>query len=299
MDATKRKRIAMKVSWISIGVNVALSAFKLFAGIVAMSSAMVADAVHSASDVCGTVIVMAGVKMSSKESDKEHQYGHERMECVAAILLSVILFLIGIGIGYSGVNKIIGIAGGNYHAMTIPGLLALIAAVTSVAMKEGMYWYTRSAAKKIDSVALMAEAWHHRSDALSSVGSFAGILGARLGYPVLDPVACVVICIFILKAAYDIFMDAVGKLTDRACDDQCTAEITAIVNEHEGVLGIDQLKTRLFGDKIYVDLEIGADGNSTLNESHDIAEKIHDEIESRVKNVKHCMVHVNPKKAGE
>ena len=296
METEKRKRIAMRVSWVSIAVNIALSAFKLVAGLVAKSSAMVADAVHSASDVCGTVIVMAGVKMSSKESDKEHQYGHERMECVAAILLSVILFLIGMGIGYGGVNKIISIAGSSYGAMAIPGKLALIAAVTSVAMKEAMYWYTRAAAKKIDSVALMAEAWHHRSDALSSVGSFAGILGARLGYPILDPVACVAICIFILKAAYDIFMDAIGKMTDKACDEQFIEEIKVIITEHEGVLGIDQLKTRLFGDKIYVDVEISADGNSTLNESHDIAEKIHDSIESRVKNVKHCMVHVNPVK---
>ena len=291
-----KEQIAMKVSWVSICVNVLLSAFKLVAGILARSSAMVADSVHSISDVCGTIIVMVGVKMSNKESDKEHQYGHERMECVAAILLSVILLFIGFGIAYSGVHKIIN---ATYGTMSIPGLLALIAAVASIVMKEAMFWYTKIAAKKIDSVALMAEAWHHRSDALSSVGSFAGIFGARLGYPILDPVACVVICVFIFKAAYDIFKEAIGRMTDKASDEKSIEEIISIISENEGVLGLDQLRTRVFGDKIYVDIEISADGNSTLTEAHAIAEKIHDEIESRVKNVKHCMVHVNPERVGE
>ena len=286
----------MKVSGISISVNVLLSAFKLTAGIVAKSSAMVADAVHSISDVGGTIIVIIGVKMSSKESDREHQYGHERMECVAAIILSVILFLIGIGIGYSGIHKIIG---ANYETMSVPGLLALIAAITSIVLKEAMFWYTKTNAKRIDSVALKAEAWHQRSDALSSVGSFAGIFGARLGYPVLDPVACVIICVFIFKAAYDIFKEAIGKMTDKACDEKSIDEIKSIISENDGVLKLDQLRTRVFGDKIYVDIEISADGNSTLFEAHAIAEKIHDDIENRVKNIKHCMVHVNPDRVKE
>ena len=294
METSARERIAMKVSAVSIASNIALSVFKLSAGVFARSAALVADAVHSASDVCGTVIVMAGVKMSSREPDDDHPYGHERMECVAAILLSGILFFIGLGIGYGGVIKIIGIVNSGYGPLGIPGFFALIAAITSIAVKEAMYWYTRTAAKKIDSVALMAEAWHHRSDSFSSIGSFAGVFGARLGYPVLDPIACVVICVFIVKAAYDIFRDAVGKMTDKAADEVRTEEIRAIVLGFPGVLGIDQLKTRLFGDKIYVDIEISADGDSTLSESHEIAEKIHDAIEKSVKNVKHCMVHVNP-----
>lgn len=140
----------------------------------------------------------------------------------------------------------------------------------------------------------MADAWHHRSDALSSIGSFIGILGARIGFPVLDPVASIVICLFIIKAAYSIFCDSIGKMTDRACDDAIVEEIKEIISCQKGVLGIDQIKTRIFGDKIYVDIEIQADGQETLRESHHTAEEIHDAIEEAFPTVKHCMVHVNP-----
>ena len=285
----------MRVSWITIAVNIALAVFKFTAGIIASSSAIIADAVNSSTDVCGTVIVMIGVKMSGKESDDDHLYGHERMECVSAIILSAFLFFAGGGIGYSGAIKILSAA---YGALPVPGILALIAAITTLVVKETMYWYTRSRAKKIDSVALMAAAWDHRADVLASIGCFIGILGARMGYPVLDPIAAVIICIFIIKAAYNVFREAIGKMTDRASEESAE-EIRAIVSENEGVLGIDLIKTRIFGDKIYVDVEIRADGSLTLNESHEIAESIHDTIESRVKNVKHCMVHVNPENGKE
>jgi len=157
-----------------------------------------------------------------------------------------------------------------------------------------MYWYTRSAAKKVDSGALMADAWHHRSDAFSSVGSFIGILGARLGFPFLDPVACIVICLFIIKAAFSIFMDAIGKMTDKSCNDEIVKEIREVILAQKDVIRIDRLRTRLFGDKIYVDLEISIDGEAKLYEAHDIAQQVHDAIEKRFSNVKHCMVHMNP-----
>lgn len=230
-------------------------------------------------------------KIANKESDKTHPYGHERMECVAAILLSAILFATGLGIGYKGV---IIISSNDYSHLTVPGVLALAAAVISIGVKEGMYWYTRAAAKKINSGALMADAWHHRSDALSSVGSFAGILGARLGYPIFDPIASVIICIFILKAAFEIFMDSINKMTDKACDDETIEVIRSLILKQEGVLGIDQIKTRLFGDRIYVDVEIQADGNISLKQAHDIAHYVHDSIENNIPKIKHCMVHVNP-----
>ena len=172
--------------------------------------------------------------------------------------------------------------------------LALAAALISIVSKEAMYWYTRSAAKKVESSALMADAWHHRSDALSSIGSFAGILGARLGLPVLDPIASVVICIFILKAAVDIFRDAISKMVDRACSDELEEEMRGAVLAQEGVLGIDRLQTRLFGDRIYVELDIAADGNSSLAEAHQVSDRVHDTVEQQFPKVKHCMVHVNP-----
>ncbi|MEL7624738.1 MAG: cation diffusion facilitator family transporter [Clostridiales bacterium] len=285
------EQIAMQVSRNSIIGNVLLSGFKLFAGVFAQSAAMISDAIHSLSDVFSTIIVMAGVKMANKKPDKEHPYGHERFECVAAIILSVILFATGAGIGWAGLQKVIA---GNYGELATPGMLALVAAIISIVVKEAMYWYTRNAAKKIDSSALMADAWHHRSDAFSSVGSFIGILGARLGFPILDPAACIVICLFILKAAVDIFRDAVGKMIDKACDEQTAAKMREIILAQESVLGIDQLKTRLFGDKIYVDVEIRSDGLVTLEQAHDAAQRVHDVIEEQFPKVKHCMVHVNP-----
>lgn len=283
----------MKVSKTSIAANIILSALKLAAGIAASSGAMISDAVHSASDVFSTLIVMAGVKMSRKEADKEHPYGHERMECVAAIILAVVLFVTGMGIGYSGIQKIVS---GSYENLAVPGAIALAAAVMSVVVKEWMFWYTRYYAKKVNCGALMADAWHHRSDALSSVGSFIGIFGARLGFPVMDPAAGVVICIFIIKASYDIFKDAVDKMVDKACDDSTIEQIQRAVLDQKGVVRIDDITTRAFGNRIYVDVEIAADGTKTLCETHAIAEAVHACIENEFPNVKHIMVHVNPDK---
>jgi cation diffusion facilitator family transporter len=286
------KKIAMRISNVSIAVNIGLSLFKLLAGVLAHSVAMISDAVHSASDVFSTIIVIIGFKMSQKASDSDHQYGHERLECVASIILAVMLFLTGCAIGINGIKIILS---GSFDSLTMPGGFALAAAVISIAVKEWMYWFTRAGAKKINSGALMADAWHHRSDAMSSVGAFIGILGARLGFPVLEPLASVVICIFILKAAFDIFKDAVDKMVDKSCDSETVLQIKSVCEAQNGVLGIDSLKTRLFGSKMYVDVEIAADGKKTLAEAHHIAENVHDAIESEFPLVKHCMVHVNPK----
>lgn len=291
MEKTNEK-IAMRVSVTTIIGNVLLSAFKLVAGVVGGSAAMVSDAVHSLSDVFSTFVVMIGIKAANKDADKEHPYGHERFESVAALVLAAILFATGIGIGYTGLQSILA---GHYEQLRVPGALALVAAIVSIAVKETMYWYTRAAAKKIDSGALMADAWHHRSDALSSIGSLIGILGARMGFPVLDAVACLVICAFIVKAAWGIAADAVAKMTDKACDDKTVTELRSVILAQENVLGIDVLQTRLFGDKIYVDVEIGVCGDMPLGESHRVAHAVHDAIESSFPKVKHCMVHVNPR----
>ncbi len=289
------KTIAMKVSAVSIIVNLALSLLKLIAGIVARSGAMISDAVHSASDVFSTFIVMIGVTLSGKESDKEHPYGHERMECIASIVLAIILAVTGFGIGITGFDKIVG---GKYEDLQMPGVLALIAAVVSVVVKEWMYWYTRAAAKKINSGALMADAWHHRSDALSSVGAFIGILGARMGLRVLDPIASLVICIFIEKAAFDIFKDSLDKMVDKSCSDDMIEQMKKIILAQNGVEGIDDIKTRLFGAKVYIDVEISVNGSKSLLEAHKIAQQVHDVIETEIPNVKHCMVHENPMAEG-
>ncbi len=290
--ADNGKQIAMRVSIVSVAVNMLLSVLKLAAGLIAHSGAMVSDAVHSASDVFSTFVVMIGVHMASKEADEEHPYGHERMECVAAIVLAAVLFATGLAIGYAGLNQLLG----GYEEIKAPGALALLAAVVSIGVKEWMYWYTVLAAKKINSGALKADAWHHRPDALSSVGALFGIAGARMGYPFLDCVASVVICAFVIKAAYDIFKDAVDKMLDTACDKDTVKKLQKIILNQPGVLGISKLTTRIFGSKVYVDVEIEADGDMTLRAAHEVAENVHHAIERGASDVKHCMVHVNPRR---
>ena len=254
---------AMKVSTVSIVVNVLLS----------------------------RLVELDGEGFFEVKSDKEHPYGHERMECVAAIVLATVLAVTGLGIGWSAIQSI---AKESTGVVVVPGVLALVAAVVSILTKEGMYWYTRFHAKKIDSSALMADAWHHRSDALSSVGALVGIAASRMGYPLMDPLASLVICVFIEKAALDIFKDAINKMVDKACDEDTEQAIRECAEKQPGVIRVDMLKTRVFGNKIYVDLEIGADGNETLRDAHAVAERVHDHIEKEFPKVKHIMVHVNP-----
>lgn len=285
------QRVANRVSLITIVLNALLSVFKLFAGIFANSNAMISDAVHSASDVFSTIIVIIGVRLSARDSDREHPYGHERMECVAAIILSTVLFITGLGIGLRAVSDIVQ---GNYENLQMPGMLALIAAVVSIVTKEGMYWYTRHYAKQIDSSALMADAWHHRSDAFSSAGALIGIAGSRLGFPVMDALASLVIFAFIVKAALDIFKDAMDKMVDHSGDENTEKEIYDCVMKHEDVLGVDLLQSRIFGSRIYVDLEIAVNASYTLEKAHEIAEEVHEEIENSFAKVKHVMIHVNP-----
>ena len=283
--------VTNRISVISIIVNIFLSAVKFAAGIFAHSSAMISDSVHSLSDVLSTFAVIAGVNLSEKHSDKDHPYGHERLESIFSMILACMLFATGIGIGYAGVRGII------FNTYIKPGMFALIAAAVSIVVKELMYQYTVSAARKVKSTALKADAWHHRSDALSSVGALIGIGGAMLGYPICDPIASIVICFFIIKAAWEIFYEAVNQLVDRACDEETEKRIYECVMKNREVRGIDSLHTRVFGNKIYVDIEIKVDGSYTLIKSHEIAEELHENIEKSFPKIKHIMVHVNPEQA--
>ena len=283
--------IIRQVSLVSIIGNIALTVFKLFAGIVGHSSAMVSDSVHSLSDVVSTLIAFWGVRMSKKAADKSHPYGHERIECVASLVLGLLLMATGVGIGKVGLQTILS---GQYETLAAPGAIALAAAVVSIALKEAMFWYTRHYAKLLNSAAFMADAWHHRSDAFSSIGSLLGIGGAMLGFPVLDSVASVVICLCILKVAYDILKDALAKMLDTSCGEDYERQLREYIAAQEDVIRVDVLRSRMFGNRVYVDLEIEMDGDKTLRESHAVAERIHDNVETDFPNVKHIMIHVNP-----
>ncbi len=291
MNQEDEKKLAYKVSLVSIAVNIILSIVKAAIGICGHSKALISDAIHSVSDIFSTIVVIIGFRLSRKETDSDHPYGHERMECVAAVLLATMLAVTG---GILGESGIISLIKHDYNSKSIPGILTIFAAILSIVIKEGMFWYTRHAAKKINSDSLMADAWHHRSDAFSSVGSLIGILFARNGFPAGDSIACIIISILILKAAIDIYMDSFRKMVDHCCDDETVNKIYEDVMSVDGVKGIHTLKTRMFGSKIYVDIELYVDGHITLFEAHDISEAVHNYIESMYPEIKHCMIHAEP-----
>ena len=287
------EKIVFRITFAGVFGNILLTAFKLFAGIYGKSGAMISDAVHSMSDVFATFIAFVGLRLSKQPADKEHPYGHERVECVASLCLGAVLLITGLGMGKSGLGKIFS---GSYSELTVPGQIAAVAAAVSIIMKELMFQYTMHYAKVIDSPVFKADAWHHRSDALSSVCSLVGILFALFGFPVMDPVASVVICVFILKVSYDILKDAIAKMMDTSCGPDFDRQITELVSHQDGVEAVDVVQSRMFGSKVYVDLEIEVDRNLTVGAGHDIAEHVHDVLEKEFPKVKHVMVHVNPTK---
>ncbi len=294
-EAKHVKHVTARLAAVGILGNIFLAVFKVLAGILGHSAAMVSDSIHTLSDVFATLIAFIGVSISKKEADGKHPYGHERLECVASLLLAVVLFMTGVGIGWNCVQAI---WNGSYKALQLPGILPVIAAALSIAVKEAMFWYTMHYARKLKSSAFKADAWHHRSDALSSIGALIGIIGARHGFPVLDQIAGIIICIMILGVAVGIFRDAIEKMLDTSCDEEFEADLRKFVlqfaeAEHQEI-GIDLLRTRKFGERIYVELEINADGDMRLQEAHDIAERIHDGIEKTYPDIKHVMIHVNP-----
>ncbi len=288
--SVNEKLIIRKVTLVSVIGNVLLTAFKLFAGFAGHSGAMLSDAIHSLSDVLTTLIAAFGVKLSQKAADREHPYGHERLECVASLVLGLLLAVTGLGVGRKGVADIIS----GSADLTPPGAVALVAAAVSIISKELMYRYTLHNAKLIGSTVFIADAWHHRSDALSSVGSLIGISGAMLGFPVMDAVASVVICAFILKVSFDILKDALSKMLDTSCGEDYDKKLTEYIGNQEDVIRVDVLHSRMFGDKVYIDLEICVDGDKSLRDAHAIAERVHENVERDFPSVKHIMIHVNP-----
>lgn len=281
-------KLGVKVSWLTAIINIFLAIFKITTGVIGKSSAMIADGVHTLSDVLTTLVVIVGLKVSSKEADAQHQYGHEKYESVFAKILSILLLLTGVYIGYQAFVILIQ---GNIPR---PKNIALVGSVVSIAVKEAMYWYTLKTAKKIKSLSMEADAWHHRSDAFSSIGTFVGILGAKLGITVLDPIAGIVVSLFVIKVGVDIYIKSVKGLVDESANIEIIKEIKEITLDIKGVKGIKNLKTRVFGNKIYVDLEIYVDSLITVGEGHDIAEEVHDRLEKDIKDIKHCMVHMEP-----
>lgn len=284
-----------KVTLIGLFINVVLTTGKIFAGIIGQSSAMIADGIHSLSDFITDVIVIVFIKVSGKEKDKNHHYGHGKFETFATMLISFALIIVGMSILYSGVEKIIGSLNGKLIEQ--PGYIALWAALISIVFKEALYWYTKIEGKKLNSQAMIANAWHHRSDAFSSIGTAMGISGAILlgeRWRILDPFAGVVVSFFILKVAWDIAKPSIDELLDRSLPDSVEKEIEKIIADTKGIEDFHNLKTRKIGEINSIEVHIKVDRNMTVEFSHQIATEIEISLRKKFGERTHVIVHVEP-----
>lgn len=280
---------ANKVTLQAIGWNIFLAFIKIIAGILGKSSVMIADGLHSASDIITSMGVLIGNYISSKPFDKEHNYGHEKAETLVSFLLSIILVGVALSIGYEASKSLFNIEG-----IAIPTLLPLVVSIISILIKEYQYRITIRIAKKINSPALKADAWHHRSDALSSIAAFVGIGGAMLGFKILEPLASIVVALFVCKVGYDVLKNAVNELMDVSIDETYENEIKKIAQLTEGVMNLGSLRTRKHGASAYVDLVICVDGKLTVTSGHDIATNLEKKIQNDINIVKGITVHVEP-----
>ena len=291
-----RTKEIYKVTLIGGAVNVILLLFKFVAGIVGHSAAMVADAVHSLSDFLTDIIVIIFVRISGKPQDKSHDYGHGKYETLAMTMIGVALLVVAIGILYNGAVQIAAWANG--AQLEAPGTLALWAALLSIVLKEVVYHYSMVKARQLQSQAVEANAWHHRSDALSSIGTAVGIGGAIfLGqrWTVLDPVASVIVGAFIVKVAVDLLRNGIGDLMEQSLPDAVEEEILHLVEALPGDIHPHDLRTRRIGNHYAIELHILMDGTITLNEAHDKASEVEDLLRSHYGPDTHVAVHVEPK----
>lgn len=292
----ERSKEIYKVTLVGGAVNVILLLFKFVAGIVGHSAAMVADAVHSLSDFVTDVIVLIFVRISGKPEDKDHEYGHAKYETLAMTIIGVALLLVAVGIVYSGLTKIIAWAQGK--VLKAPGLMALWAALLSVVLKEAVYHYSMVEARKLNSQAVEANAWHHRSDALSSVGTAIGIGGAIfLGqrWAVLDPVASTVVGVLIIKVSVELLRNGIGDLMEHSLPEEVEDEILRLAASVPGVVEPHELRTRRLGNHYAIELHILMDGNITLCEAHEKASEVEDILRAHYGPETHIAVHVEPK----
>jgi len=291
-----REKEIYKTTLVGGAVNMLLLVFKFVAGFIGHSSAMIADAIHSLSDFVTDIIVLVFVKISSKPQDKSHDYGHGKYETLALTIIGIALMAVAIGIIVKGAIKIASWANGD--ALEAPGMLAFWAAIVSIVLKEGVYRYSIIKAKKLNSKAVEANAWHHRSDALSSIGTAVGIGGAIfLGqrWTILDPIASVVVGAFIVKVAFELLKNGIGDLMEQSLPDKVEDEILNLTQSVAGVSNPHDLRTRRIGNHYAIELHILMDGDISLKEAHDKASEVEDLLRRQYGDETHVVVHVEPK----
>lgn len=292
-----REREIQKVTLVGGAGNVALMIFKLIAGILGHSSAMIADAVHSLSDFVTDIIVLVFVSVSAKPQDRSHDYGHGKFETIATFFIGLALVVAAVGIIVSGVLALIDWAGG--ADLEAPGQLALWAALLSIAVKEVLYQYTVYKGKKLNSQAVVANAWHHRSDALSSIAAAIGIGGAILlgdRWTVLDPIASIVVGLFLVKVAAGLLRTSIGELTEGSLPEDTEREIEEIITSFPGVSEPHNLRTRRIGNRIAIEAHIRMDGSVSLLKAHDLTSQVERKLKERFGDDTHITLHMEPVK---
>lgn len=290
-----RQKGIFRVTIIGSTGNFLLLIFKFLAGILGNSAAMIADAVHSLSDFITDIIVLLFVKISSKPADKDHHYGHGKYETLATAIIGLILVGVGFGIFHNGIVKIMAFLSG--ETLPQPGMLALIAAIASILMKEILYQYTIIKGKQLNSQAVVANAWHHRSDAFSSIGTAIGIGGAILlgdKWRVLDPIAAVIVSLFIIKVAYQLIKPCLEELLERSLPNKVEENITRIILSFPQVAEPHHLRTRRIGNNIAIEVHIRLNGDLTLREAHNITTDIETKLKKEYGNGTHVGIHMEP-----
>jgi cation diffusion facilitator family transporter len=297
MTEKERESGIYKITIVGSVVNTLLLLFKFFAGIVGNSSAMLADAVHSLSDFFTDIIVILFVKISNKPKDKNHKYGHGKYETLATLLISVILLGIGFGIAWNGVTSILSALKG--ATLESPGMIALIAALISVVSKELLYQYTKIGGRKLKSDAVLANAWHHRSDALSSIGTSIGIGGAILlgeKWTILDPIAALIVSILIIIAAIKLLKPGFDELMEKSLPEDVENEIKEIVQTFEEVINLHFLHTRKLGNNCAIEFHIRMEGEKSLDFAHNVVTKIENRLKEHYGGKTHVIIHIEPLK---
>jgi cation diffusion facilitator family transporter len=295
MENDKRIKQIKNVTLQGSFINFILTVGKVIAGIVGNSTAMIADGIHSLSDFITDVIVILFIKVSGKEKDKGHHYGHGKFETFATMLISFALIIVGLGILITGTNKIIVSLKG--ELIEQPGFIALYAALISIVFKEGLFWYTKIEGKKLNSQAMIANAWHHRSDAFSSIGTALGISGAILlgeHWRILDPIASVIVSFFILKVAWDIAKPSIDELLDSSLPEPIEKEIEVIIAGTKGVKNFHNLRTRKIVEIISIEVHVKVDKNMSVEISHQIATEIEITLRKKFGERTHVIVHIEP-----
>ncbi len=290
-----REKEIYKVTLTGSVVNLLLLAFKFVAGFVGHSSAMIADAVHSLSDFITDVIVIVFVRIAGKPVDEDHEYGHGKYETLASVIVGIMLAVVGVGLAVNGVEKTIAFFKG--EPLESPGMIALVAALLSIFAKEVLYQYTVIRGRKLNSPALVANAWHHRSDAMTSIATLIGIGGAMLlgqRWNVLDPLAAVVVSVFILKAAFSLMKPGVDELLEKSLPDKDKNEIAAIMTATPGVVAFHRLRTRRIGSKVAIDAHVKMGGSLSLRQAHDIASEIERSLKQRFGPDTYIGIHMEP-----